>query len=124
MATDTRKPTFLHPASGALILALDWVLFSGNVLALGLGTPALAALGFGLGTLGVGFIQRRYGHESTGKSLGKGLLGGLTIGVPFPIAGTAVGGFVLALSGLNRWKDRLSPSKRDRSRSNDTSLPS
>ncbi len=123
MTTDVRHRTFLHPASGALILALDWLLFSGNVLALGLGTPVLATLGFGLGSLGVGFVQRRYGHESIGKSVAKGLLGGLAVGIPLPVAGTAVGGFVLALSGLNRWKDRLRPG-RHRSRSDEKTLPS
>ena len=97
---------FLHPASGALILGLDWVLFSGSVFSLGLSTPLLGLLGFGLGSLGVALLQSRYGGDSRLKSGLKGVLGGIVIGVPMPIAGTAVGGLVLALSGLNQWRGR------------------
>lgn len=107
MPTERSVRTFLHPASGALILALDWLLFSGNTLSVGLGTPMLVSIGFILGTLGVTLVQRHYAHESMGKSVLKGLLGGLTVGVPLPVAGTAVGGLVLTLSGLNQWKKRL-----------------
>lgn len=107
MATDTQPRTFLHPTSGGLILALDWLLFSGSALSLGLGTPALASTGFVLGTVGVTLVQRHYAHETTGKSLLKGLLSGTVVGVPLPVAGTAVGGLVLALSGLKNWRKRL-----------------
>jgi hypothetical protein len=95
-------PTLLHPASGLLILALDWLLFSGTVFSLGLSTPALAAIGFMLGGAGVAWIQSRYGDDGTTKSLLKGGASGLLVGVPFPIAGTAAGGLILGLSGLNR----------------------
>lgn len=108
MQTDDRPATrFLHPASGALILGLDWLLFSGSVLSLGLSTPALAVLGFVLGAAGTGLLQTRYGRDSRTKVTMKGLLGGLAVGVPLPIAGTAVGGAILALSGL----DQLSAGK-------------
>lgn len=97
--------TFLHPASGALILGLDWLLFSGTVVTLGLSTVSSIGGGFLLGGLGTAWIQRSYGGDGVGASLGKGVLAGLTVGLPLPIAGTAVGGGILALSGLNRlWK--------------------
>lgn len=99
---DPPSSTFLHPASGLLILGLDWVLFSGSVLSFGLSAPALGVLGLVLGTVGTGWLQATYGRDSRLKSLLKGLLGGLIVGVPLPIAGTAVGGAVLALSGLNQ----------------------
>ena len=107
------EDSFLHPASGAIILALDWLLFSGNVLSLGLGTGVLAFVGFVLGLLGVGFVQHRYGHEPMITSGLKGVLAGAAVGIPFPIAGTAVGGLVLSLSGLNRWKKRLQGRTKD-----------
>lgn len=105
---------FFHPASGALILGLDWVLFSGNALTLGLSIVALTTLGFLVATTGTGWIQARYGNDSRAKSLLKGLLGGLAVGVPFPIVGTAVGGAILALSGLRRRPGRGDgPSRND-----------
>ena len=104
MPDDSSSPSrFLHPASGVLILGLDWLLFSGSVLSLGLSTPALAVLGFALGAAGTGLLQARYGNDGPSKSTLKGLLGGLAVGIPLPIAGTAVGGAILALSGLDRF---------------------
>ena len=93
---------FLHPASGGLILGLDWLLFSGNALTLGLSTLPLAVLGFVLGGVGTGIIQAQYSQDSGAKSLFKGLVGGFAVGIPMPIAGTAIGGAILALSGLDR----------------------
>ncbi len=93
---------FLHPSSGLAILGLDWLFFSGNVLSLGLSTPALVLAGFVLGTLGTSVLQSRYGGDGPWMSVGKGLLGGIAVGIPLPIVGTAVGGAILALSGLDR----------------------
>jgi hypothetical protein len=104
MPSETRPPSrFLHPASGVLILGLDWLLFSGSVLSLGLSTPALTGLGFVLGGVGTAVLQTGYGGDRWGKGTLKGLLGGLAVGLPLPIAGTAVGGAILALSGLDRF---------------------
>jgi hypothetical protein len=95
-------PTWFHPASGLLILALDWLLFSGGVLTLGISTPLLLILAALLAAGGVTGLQRRYGNDGRRASLLKGLVGGIAVGLPLPIAGTGVGGLVLALSGLNR----------------------
>lgn len=111
MTHQARQRTLLHPASGAVILLLDWLLFSGNALSLGLSTPFIALLGFVLGSLITARIQRTYGTDPIGKSWLKGLGAGVAVGVPWPVAGTAVGGLVLTLSGLDRWKrKRLSRS--------------
>jgi hypothetical protein len=104
MTRRARSSPFLHPASGVLILGLDWLLFSGSVLSLGLSTPILALLGVVLGGVGTGLIQYRYGADGGPTSLLKGALGGLAVGIPLPVAGTAAGGAVLALSGLDRWR--------------------
>lgn len=108
---DGRSSTFLHPVSGLLILGLDWLLFSGSVVTLGLSTPALAVLGFGLGGLGTGIVQWVYRGDSGGMTLLKSVLAGITVGIPLPVAGTAIGGGVLALSGLNALWDRSAPGK-------------
>mgnify|MGYP007117109734 FL=1 len=67
-STNASSRTFLHPASGALILGLDWLFFAEGVLTLGLSTPFLALLGFGMAGLGTGLVQRRYGGDGTGAA--------------------------------------------------------
>jgi hypothetical protein len=112
--SDAPSPSFLHPASGVLILGLDWLLFSGTAITLGLSTLGLAGLGLALGGLGTGLTQRVYHEDGMAKAVLKGLLAGITVGIPLPVAGTAVGGGILALSGLDRlWgrsdSDKTSP---------------
>lgn len=97
----------LHPVSGAIILALDWLFFGSNLLSGGALTILWSFLGFGFGGLAVLLVQKRLQHDSTRASLWKGLLAGVAVGLPFPIAGTALGAFVLTLSGL----DMLKPSR-------------
>lgn len=109
--SDAPSPTFLHPASGILILGLDWLLFSGSAITLGLSTLGLAGIGFTLGGLGTGLLQRVYHEDGMAKALLKGLLAGVTVGIPLPVAGTAVGGGVLALSGIDRLWGRSDPDK-------------
>lgn len=109
MPQPEESTTVLHPASGVLILGLDWVLFSGNAITLGLSTAVGAAVGFVVGGLGIAVIQRIYGGDSVVKALLKALLAGITVGLPLPVAGTAVGGGVLALSGLNSLWSRSDP---------------
>lgn len=100
----------LHPASGLLILGLDWALFSENAMTLGLSTLVVVAVGFVLAGLGTGLIQHVYHDDSVGKAVLKGLLAGITVGIPLPVAGTAVGGGILALSGLNKLSGRSTSS--------------
>jgi len=116
------SPHILHPASGLLILGLDWLLFSGSVLSLGLSTPALAVLGFVVGATGTGLIQARYGHDPGLSSSLKGVLGGLAVGIPLPVAGTALGGLILTLSGLDRLRGKgdRKTSEPNENRPNDT----
>ena len=70
-------------------------------MTLGLSTPLVVLIGFGGAGLATGLIQRLYQEDGLGKAVLKGLLAGLTVGIPLPIAGTAVGGGILALSGLD-----------------------
>jgi hypothetical protein len=102
-ADGPRSRTVLHPASGALILGLDWLLFADTVATLGLATLPAILVGFGGAGVGTGLLQRRYGGDSWGAAVGKGLLAGAVVGVPLPIAGTVVGGGIIALSGLDAW---------------------
>ena len=110
-SSESPSPTVLHPASGVLILGLDWLFFAENAITLGLSTFFAAVVGFGVAGLGTGLIQRIYHGDGVGKALLKGLLGGFAVGIPLPIAGTAVGGGILALSGLNKLWGRSAPEK-------------
>jgi hypothetical protein len=92
----------LHPATGALILVLDWILFSGTVVSAGTAMWPLSFVGFVTGSLGSMLIQRRVAKDSLRASAVKGLFSGVAVGLPFPVAGTAIGGWILAASGLDR----------------------
>lgn len=109
MSDRSQRSTFLHPASGLLVLVIDWLLFSGGVLSLGLSTPVLLVLGGLLTTGTVAAIQQRSAHDGTWKAWAKGLAGGVAVGLPLPVAGTGLGGLVLALSGLNRLRGPTTP---------------
>ncbi len=90
-----------HAASGASILGIDWILFSGNILSGGMATFPTMVLGLVLGGLSTALIQRFVAKDSTLKSLSKAFVAGLVVGAPTPVAGTVLGGVVLAVSGLS-----------------------
>jgi hypothetical protein len=94
-----------------LILGLDWLLFSENAITLGASTLLVVVVGFVGAGLGTAVIQRVYGADSFGVATLKALLAGITVGIPLPVAGTAVGGGILALSGLNSLWSRSDPDK-------------
>lgn len=102
----TGAGSFLHPATGALILGLDWLLFSGTLATGGAALMLAVVLGLTLGGIGTCCIQRFWAKERWSRALLKGVLGGMVVGLPFPIGGTLVGGAVLASSGLDQLRDR------------------
>lgn len=102
----TGPGSFLHPAAGGLILGLDWLLFSSEAATGGLALPLAVPLGFVVGGIGTCCIQRFWAKERWGRALLKGFLGGIVVGLPFPIGGTLVGGAVLASSGLDQLRER------------------
>ena len=57
--------------------------------------------------MGAYHLQRRYALNTPAAALLKSLMAGFLVGVPFPLAGTLVGGWILATSGLADWKRRL-----------------
>ena len=95
-----RQPRFILPATGMWILVLDWLLFSSNVLSAWLATPAVMVLGFVLGCGGSFLAQRKAANDALWTATLKALLAGVVVGLPWPIGGTLVGGWVLLTSGL------------------------
>ena len=95
-----RKRRFILPATGLWILVLDWLLFSSNIVSAWLATPVVALIGFVLGGGGAFLAQRRKANDALWSASLKALLAGAAVGVPWPIGGTLIGGWVLLTSGL------------------------
>ncbi len=95
------------PLAGLWVLGWDWLLFSQDVGTLGLATPLTVIFGFFAGAIGTYHIQRRFAGDDKSRAWVKALLAGLIVGVPFPLAGTVIGGWILAKSGLLSWRERV-----------------
>lgn len=95
-----RRPTFFEPASGAAILGVDWLCF-GLEWELGpLSMAVMSVAAFVVTYAAVWRIQSTRGGDAPRMAHAKAFAGALAAGVPFPVAGTIVGGTILALSGL------------------------
>ena len=92
--------TFYHPASGVVILALDWLLFGTDLMTDLLATPVMCVLGFLLTFPIVLLIQRGWSRNNWASAIGKAFLGAFMVGLPFPVTGTLLGAAILMLSGL------------------------
>ncbi len=101
-----RSGRWLHPASGLLILGVDWLFFAQEILTLETTLPLACFLAFTITTTGVFLIQRRKGGDSSAAAGMKALFGGVIAGLPTGIGGTVLGGWVLMLSGLSNWRAR------------------
>ena len=105
---ESQRRRLLLPASGLWIFALDWLLFSSNLLSLGLATPIVVCLGFLLGSAGTFYLQSRFAGERKWLTAVKALFAGIVVGVPWPLTGTLIGGWVLFLSGLGKLQNKAS----------------
>jgi hypothetical protein len=76
------------------------LLFSSNFFSAWLATPVVMLLGFVLGSSGAFLAQRKAANESLRGAVTKAFLAGIVVGLPLPIGGTLIGGWVLLTSGL------------------------
>ena len=95
-----KKKRFLIPAAGVWILAMDWLLFSTNALSAFAATPIIMIIGFVFGGAGAYLIQNKWANDAPWKVVLKALLAGIVVGLPWPLGGTIVGGWILLYSGL------------------------
>jgi len=109
--TDPMPKRFMLPATGLLIMGLDWMLFSEEAASFGLLIPFTSLVGFIVGGIGTYLLQTRHGQDSKPAAILKGLLAGFLVGIPFPLAGTLIGGTILGSSGLAGLKWRLLKSR-------------
>lgn len=100
MSQESRSitPPPIHPLAAFVTIALDGIFFVLEIL-----NPfALIGIGF-LGFAATTLVQRYIAQDSWGASLAKGLAMGIIAGVPYPVAGTAVGLPLLAWAGVSKW---------------------
>lgn len=97
-----RRGTILHPATGLLILGVDWAFFGSDLLSLGLTTVVSSLAAFAIAAGGTWWVQRKRANDSRIRAALKALFAGVVAGIPTSIAGTVVGTAVIALSGLGR----------------------
>lgn len=115
--TDPLPKRFMLPATGLLIMGLDWLLFSEEAASLGLLIPFTSVTGFLLGGIGTYLLQRRHALDSKPVAILKSLLAGLLVGIPMPLAGSIAGAAILANSGLADLRWRLLKSRFTRAQS-------
>ena len=92
--------TFYHPASGVVILGLDWLVFGTDLMTGFLALPLLCILSFIVTFPVLYAIQTKWAKDTVGPALGKAFLGAFLVALPFPITGTMLGAAILALAGL------------------------
>ena len=92
--------TFYHPASGVVILGLDWLAFGTDFLTGFLALPVVCVLSFIVSFALLFVIQRKWTKDTVSAAAWKSFLGAFLVGLPFPITGTLLGAAILALSGL------------------------
>ncbi len=105
--TDPLPGRFMLPATGLLIMGLDWLFFSEEAATFGVAIPFTSVVGFLAGSIGAYHLQRKYGRDSHAAALIKSFFAGILVGIPFPLAGTLAGAWILTTSGLIGLKDRL-----------------
>lgn len=104
---EPQRRRLLLPVCGLWILALDWLLFSSNALSLGLATPIVVATGFLVGSVGTYYFQSQFSGDKRWLASVKALFAGIVVGVPWPLAGTIIGGWVLLVSGLGNIRKEI-----------------
>jgi hypothetical protein len=101
-------PAPIHPLAALTTIVLDNVFGVFELvdpLALILTSVTVGVLG----TVSTTLIQHYLSKEEWGPSLAKGLVLGIIAGVPFQVAGTAVGAILLGWAGASQWIKLPSP---------------
>jgi hypothetical protein len=92
--------TFYHPASGVVILGIDWMVFGTDLITGFLALPLLCIISFIVSFRIIYAIQVKWAGDASGLASKKAFLGAFLVALPFPITGTLLGAAILALAGL------------------------
>ena len=98
-----RRKYWLHPASGLLVLTVDWLFFAPEAATAEMAAIVTSPLAFVITSTGVFWIQRRKNGDSFGSALLKAFFSGVVAAIPTSIGGTILGTLVLTMSGLSNW---------------------
>jgi len=92
----------IHPLAALVTIALDGIFSVFEIL----DPLMLLFISGGVGLLGflsTMLVQRYLAKDEWGPAVAKGLVMGIFAGVPYPIAGTAIGAPLLIWAGLHQW---------------------
>jgi hypothetical protein len=92
----------IHPLAALVTIALDGIFSVFEIL----DPLMLLFISGGVGLLGflsTTLVQRYLAKDEWGPAMAKGLVMGIFAGVPYPIAGTAIGAPLLIWAGLHQW---------------------
>lgn len=95
------KRDLLHPVAAATMLGLDWLVFTSGLVTGALSLPLASGVAALIAAVTTLRLQRRQG-DGLWSARAKALLVGVLVALPLPIAGSAIGGWVLGVSGLRR----------------------
>ena len=95
------------PLAGLWILGLDWLLFPPEAATLDAGDAGHIAARIHPGHDGVFQMQRRFGQDDKPHATAQSARRGRHRGPAVPMAGTVIGGWILATSGLIHLRDRF-----------------
>ena len=92
--------TFYHPASGVVILGLDWLAFGTDFFTGAIAIPIVCVLSFLVSFALVFAVQRKWTRDTVSAALGKSFLGAFLVGLAFPDHRNHARRRHLVLSGL------------------------
>src|SRR5215213_10438221 len=82
--TNPLPKRFMLPATGLVIMGLDWLLFSEEAASFGLLIPFTASFGFLAATIGTYYLQTKHGLDAKPLAALKALVAGILVAIPFP----------------------------------------
>ncbi len=116
----------VHPLSSFVTIVLDWlwtVLEVPATITIAAVLPIIAASGISC-FVSVLLIQRYVARDGWMASIAKGLVMGITAGVPYPVVGTAFGGVLLGWAGIHGIERVIKKSRSQNNHSRTTSSSS
>lgn len=105
MSIEHRSPVSappIHPLAALATIALDGFFAVFEVL----DPMMLLFISAGIGLLGftvTTLVQRYMASDEWGAAIAKGMVMGIFAGVPYPVAGTAIGAPLLIWAGAHKW---------------------